>query len=659
MKIKLYPKTAASVLLSLTALFTAFCFLFTDVQAEEYCDITYEFTGKNADTPGYAEGTVTLTAHDEGYFKLYWVGGENCNPEDYYPILECLLSKGESRSVDFGYHTAIPPQADSIAAFYDPAGASDHLGILAAQYYIPESKRLFGMDETPLYTFSSYSDVHMDSQGFYKKAKDRWRDALEFSSRKNTDFIISSGDMVTNNLSYDSSYCEKEWREYLDILNQSSYSKPVWESDGNHDMHMIGKPGLRYFIKSTGTDDLFENFEDPYFYIIEPRTGDLFIFMALEENSNPRTCDEFSLAQRYWVEELLNRYYGTGINIYIVEHAPIEGFGAGDRMNKPYYKGLLNPASESTRWLQNILTCYKGIIHMSGHTHEDFCMGYNYSDENGTACNMIHNPAVVGTTMPNSTDDGLDYNNGYGNVSQGYYVEVYEDEVIYYGANLTAGLIYPQYSYIMEGTRNFGTYEPPQIPATPDNPFDPYADIVPISSELAKAKEILDYYEGASFTLHQQLKMLYNAYRRDMYAPEYIREEIIEKTTQLTELYESLGVDMIYPVGDTYYFVNTNDWDSVYAYAYRLHSAADANDNDIRNGIWPGVRMKKVGTMNGHDVFRVRFDYTEQFSFISFSDGSRRTETTSLMFCKYNCFIMDENSGTYNTALKSIPLDLD
>ena len=659
MTIKRYTKALLSFIISFTVILAASNFFHIDVNADDYCDITYEFTGDNADTPGYAEGTVTLTANNDGEYKLYWAGdqiSQNVSEIEYSPILECTLAAGESASVDFGYHTAIPVQADGLIAFVQ---RNENYNTVAAVYRLPNEKLLVKDHSQPLYTFCSYSDVHMDCSGFYTKSKDRWSNALEFASDKNADFIITSGDMVTNNQSYDRSNCEREWRDYLDILNRSSYSNPIWESDGNHDMHTIGKPGLKYFIDSTGTNDLFENFDDSYYYIIEPRTGDLFIFMALEESSDPKTCDEFTLEQRYWVEDLLNQYYGTGINIYIVEHAPIEGFGAGDRMENPYYIGMLKPEYESTRWLQSILTNYKGIIHMSGHTHEDFCMNYNYSDENGTACNMIHNPSVACTTMPNKTDDALDYNGGLGNGSQGYYVEVYKDNVIYYGVDLTEGLIYPLYSYIMEGTRGLDIYGQPYIPETPDDPFDPYADIVPISSELADAKEILDYYEGASFTLHQKLKMLYNTYRKDLYAPEYIRDEITAKTAELRELYEALGVNLIYPVGDTYYFVNTKHWNNVYAYAYRLHTSADANNNDIRNGIWPGVKMKKVGTMNGSDVFRIRFDYPGQYDFITFTNGTSNTESTALYFCKNNCFTMNDDSSTYNNALKNIPLDLD
>ena len=637
MKLQKYSKFL--ICLFLSAVITVAAFGFSPVNADTECTITYDFTGNNADTPGYAEGTITLTAHSDGEYKLYWYGN-NINSETYYPIFDGTLAEGENAYVTFDYHTAIPAAAEGIIVIKDNRSST--------VYELPENKLLCTKYGIPSYTFSSYSDVHMDITGYYIYAEPRWADALEFSAKQNADFIVTSGDMITNN--YPPNNPDEEWLHYEKIIRDSRYNNPVWESDGNHDMHTVGKPGLRYFIKATGTDETYENItaNTPYYYILEPKTGDLFIFMALEESSSANSCNEFSENQMRWVESLLDKYYGSGINIYLIEHAPINGFGAGDRMDAPYYKGLLSTDYEATLWLKDILTNYKGIIHLSGHTHEDFCMGYNYSDENGTACNMIHNPAVVGTTMPNLTDDGLDYNNGKGNNSQGYFVEVYDSTVIFYGADLTKGLIYPQYSYIMEGTRSL-SYNTPDTPDTPDTPNTPDiphpVHIVPISGELNEAKKLLDYPDCASYTLYQSLKRLYITYRSELYAPEEVKNEIAQKTEQLLELYGFLGVKIIYPVGDTYYFVNTLDWDNVYAYAY--------SDNS-RNALWPGVKMKKTGILYGHDVFRVRFDYDGQYNCLVFSNGSIKTETITLYYNKNNCFIITNPTITNNYKVASI-----
>ena len=93
-------------------------------------------------------------------------------------------------------------------------------------------------------------------------------------------------------------------------------------------------------------------------------------------------------------------------------------------MSAPYYKGLLGQNNESTKAFKQLLIDYPNIMFLSGHTHEDFVMDYNYSDENGTAANMIHTPSLAGSTMPDSSDDGLERNGGKGFNSQAYYTFV-------------------------------------------------------------------------------------------------------------------------------------------------------------------------------------------------------------------------------------------
>lgn len=400
--------------------------------------------GDDSQKAGYAEGKITLYAGSDGNYSLYWAN-KNGKLSGYSSITSKKLSAGESVKFSFGYHTAIPYGATKIIALNNSTKA--------AEYNLPDHKIL--NTGKPLYTFNSYSDIHIDTEGYYKQSAKRWTEALKFGVKKNTDFIVTSGDTVTNALGPDS-----EWELYERLLAESDYVNPVWESDGNHDMRYEVSGGLKSFIKATGTDNTTADFDKkkPYFYIKEKNSGDLFIFMAHETDHKTADYDQFSKAQMSWVENLVEKYYGTGINIYIIQHSPIDGFGAGDRMSNPYYKALLNPNFSSTARFKSLLKKYRGLVFLSGHTHEDFSMGYNYSNENNEACHMLHNPSVAGTTLGKS-DGTLEYNDGNGENSQGYYVEVFDKEIIFYGANLSDGQIYPRYSYIMEGARSIGSDE--------------------------------------------------------------------------------------------------------------------------------------------------------------------------------------------------------
>ena len=407
--------------------------------------ISYSFSGDEKNLSGYAQGTIRFTSSNAGTYYLYWA--DNTKALDgYYPIDTMTVSAGGSATFTFGDHTAIPAGATKIIAVTNTSSTS--VSSAVAVYDIPASKQLLTNSGKQLYKFSSYSDAHIDPDGYYKNYSEKWRQALEFAHKKDTDFIVSSGDMVNFGR-------QDEWNTYLSILAQSSYDNPVWESNGNHDLRSNESEGTRNFVVSTGTDSTIANYDanKPYYSVTEKSTGDLFIFMALETYMAHQN-DAFSTEQLNWVTNLLAQNYGTGKNIYIVEHSPINGFGAGDRMSNPYYYVHLNQSNTATVKFKELLQKYPNVIWMSGHTHLDFELGYNYSNENDTACHMIHNSAVIGSTRPNSTNDGLDYNNGNGYNSQGYVVEVYENDVVYYGANLTDEMYYPAYCYIMDGARN-------------------------------------------------------------------------------------------------------------------------------------------------------------------------------------------------------------
>lgn len=407
--------------------------------------ISYSFSGDEKNLSGYAQGTIKFTSSKAGTYYLYWADNTKAL-SGYYPIDTMTVSAGGSATFTFGYHTAIPAGATKIIAVTSKSETS--VASAVAVYDIPVSKQLLSGSGKQLYKFSSYSDVHIDPDGFYKNYSEKWRQALEFAHKKGTDFIVSSGDMVNFGN-------QEEWNTYLSILAQSSYDNPVWESNGNHDLRSSESEGNRNFLVNTGTDSTIANYDanKPYFSVTEKSTGDLFIFMALETYKSYEN-DAFSTEQLNWLTNLLEKNYGTGKNIYIVEHSPINGFGAGDRMSSPYYYAHLSQNNNATQKFKQLLQKYPKLIWMSGHTHLDYDLGYNYSNENDTACHTIHNSAVVGSTRPNSNGDGLDYNDGNGYNSQGYVVEVYENDVVYYGANLTDEMYYPAYCYIMDGARN-------------------------------------------------------------------------------------------------------------------------------------------------------------------------------------------------------------
>ena len=717
-------KKSLAIIMSLVLMFSVVSVFAVTVNAETGTTINYVFTGNDKDTSGYAEGTITLSTDTEGKYNLYWADDTKAL-EGYYAITSLTVSADSSKEFKFGYHTVIPQGATKVIA---TTTEDKTVANAVAVYNIPVEKQFNGGEL--LYKFNSYSDIHIADNDSFVNAPKNLAQALKFGVDKGTDFIVTSGDTVTFGRT-------AEWDRYERILAESDYVNPVWESNGNHDLKDSPTKGNTTFVKATGTDNTIANYDanKPYYYVTEKKTGDIFIFMALEKDGNPAGADEFSQEQITWLSNLLSENYGKGKNIYIVEHSPIKGFGAGDRMSRPYYRAHLSESYVSTVQFKNLLIKYPDVIWMSGHTHEDFSMGYNYSDENGTAANMIHNPAVAGTTKANSSDNGLDYRNGLGYNSQGYYVETYENQVVYYGANLTDELIYPAYSYVMEGSRQSTpestnptnplesvTTAPPTSadtqPTTETTPVDtlmgdtngnglvdigdatavqrhiaesnllstealavadvtfdnkvnvrdattiqlyvaekittfpspaPESDTLTSSAkksiysvgastlteELALAKQHLDLkYPFASYDQYQALKKLYYQHKGETAADESVIAEFETAISELSAIVEHIGVPVVYPVGDTYYFENTNDWTTVNCYAWTgLNTIAE----------WPGVPMQKVGTNGTHDVYGIKFESAGQYKNLVFTNGSDQTVEIGLSDYEGNCFYLDGN----------------
>ena len=595
--------------------FGSIVFIFKDANGNSEIRYIYDMEGKRTNPPpmndyisysfaddsseGYAEGEISFTPADSGKYSLYWADSTGAL-DGFYPIATFDAGSGKKYTVKMGYHTVIPSGADRIIAAENSKYTSD----CYSMYYLPRQKTFgYGCDKV-IYSFSTYSDIHIDKGSlWYVDAEKHLNSALQYSTKKKTNFIVVSGDVVTN----DSSDARpKEWDAYQKILSSSSYLEPVWESDGNHDMRQGVDVGIKDFVKATGTDGLTSDL--PYFSMREDEAGDIFIFMALELNKAPNKADEFTDAQLNWVKSVLEENYGKR-KIFIVQHAPIDDYGAGDRMEKPYYGGMLNPDNSSTKKFKEILEKYPQVMFISGHTHEDFAMGYNYSNEGGTSANMIHVPSLAGSTMPDSKDEGLDRNNGKGFNSQGYYVEVYYDQVVFYGVNITDGLIYPQYSYVMQANAN-GALEKPEatIPLS--------GEIVDMTPMLKKVETILSTnYKYASYDAYQALKKYYYHHKAEKTADKNVYMEFQALIDDLSQYAGDIG-NLV-----TYYFTNKHNWSKVYAYTW---SGSD------KNAEWPGEKLSKVGVnTNGEDLYGVTVA-KNKYKNIIFNNGSSNSQTVDM-----------------------------
>ncbi len=121
--------------------------------------LNYTFEGDNQYTAGYAEGTLSLTAEEAGTYQLYWADDSNAL-DGYYPIGKLKLKAGETGTIHMGYHTAIPVGARRVIATTGSTFVADAYSV----WNIPYDKRLsWDNTEKPLYTFNTFSDIHIDN----------------------------------------------------------------------------------------------------------------------------------------------------------------------------------------------------------------------------------------------------------------------------------------------------------------------------------------------------------------------------------------------------------------------------------------------------------------------------------------------------------------
>lgn len=443
MKNGLKLKKSLAAILCVLTLFAGVGSTRATFYADTAVSVSYSFTGTNAADAGYAQGTITLSA-PAGTYWLYWADDAGAL-RGYGEIAKLNVSSG-SQSHTMYPQTAIPADAVKLAVF-SSVSEPGNKGIenAAAVYDIPESKQTSYGTADRCYRFASYSDIHIDGlYSTYKYSDDHWAEALEVAAGRDVDFIITSGDHINNNNS-SSGIDAAEWKIYQKILAQSDYCNPIYEAVGNHELWQNVAKGTDNFIAATGLEGSVSNSDKAYYE--KTLNGDHFIFMALEGGFYPDRVEEFSNEQLDWLEGLLQKYSGDGNNIYIIEHSLFYRYGAGDdAQDEPYYDIPLSDNQASTRRFKSILETYRDTIFISGHTHIAFGEQFNYSDNNGTSAQMIHNSSVGGTR---SIVNGA-LTRTYGvDETEGYIVDVFDDAVIFNGTNLYRNEYDPNCCYVV------------------------------------------------------------------------------------------------------------------------------------------------------------------------------------------------------------------
>ena len=322
------------------------------------------------------------------------------------------------------------------------------------------------MNNKDHYRFALVSDIHIDRENggkniYFIYAERNFRRALQVIKSRGCDFVVSAGDQITN-----ASGADEEWRLYRSVIDSSGYPGQIYEALGNHESRSA-KYGINTlaecvsdFIGYTRLDekDVLRKADKPYYTMIEPVFGDVFIFMALENGADTNSIDNFTDEQMDEIKATVEKYTSERRRIFIIQHADIYAYGAGDDTSSPAYKGAMRIRGEDGGIFKNnlrfkeLIEKHRDLIWLSGHTHVDFTDDVNYSGGDSKSCHMLHIPALCGTTrIISDGKDGHILDRGfYDDSSQGYIVDVYPDRAVFSGINFISDELYPQYTYTIK-----------------------------------------------------------------------------------------------------------------------------------------------------------------------------------------------------------------
>lgn len=670
----------------------------TSIRNAAWPGIKMSYVEKNSD--GYGVYSIELSsAYNEMQFDNGSSGNKNQTVDISIGTKNAYIVSNPSTSGKYS--------TNNISYGKDEQKSSYLVSDAAAVYNIPASRIL---SKNMLYSFANFSDIQLDSvPDTYTYSYTNLKNALELAADRNVDFIVTAGDNVN------SEYLNlqaTEWNDYENIIANSSYCNPIYEAIGNHELWPFKTSGFKdrssitMFQKNSGLDNSASTINSGKSYYEITENGDHFIFMALEGsfhvNDSVSTCsiEEFSDEQLAWLEGLLKKYSGDGHNIFVIEHALFYKYGAGDRTNaEPYYSGYLNDSRTSTKKLKEIFNKYKDIIYISGHTHIELAEQYNYSTNNGTSCQMIHDSSVGGAR--NIINGALNYSYTTSE-TEGYIVEVYADRIIFRGTNITSGKAIPTCTYMVKTSSsmigkqsvvtpkiiygdadsngvvnvdditNLQKYIASVIDSINTVNADVNCDndinivdatniqkylagifsqlpelsdydkqIVDFTSLMGKCKNMLSRgFSYASYNQYMALKKQYNAVLSGKV--EKIRYEYNKLSSCLDEMITLTGIDPSKSTIDIY-FENNYSWSSVYAYAW---------SGSTKNAEWPGAKLTRYGTSkNGYAVYKITLDMNKYGSII-FNSGSNANQTVDISLSgKDTAFrISGSSSRKYNVS---------
>lgn len=547
---KRVTKRLWAILLSVALVFSSIVLAPADFQktimADDSVSVVTDFSYDFAyTTPGYADGTIRITANEDGVYKVFWGDAEGNkltkNGYEYSYLARIIVKDGKGSYNIISDYTVIPEDAKTVVVYKKD--------VKQYEYEIPEDKLFTPAGEG--YTFGALSDLHF---GRYitndvDDAVASVDKAFEFLNNVGVDFVGTTGDLTaegeqdsldkykaayakypnmtvlscmgnhdsrTTVSTSDTSKLDTSLIRWYDSLTSSYFTvneDGTFSSnlDAKYQIPAIGTPLTTEYREVAGGETLTKNL--PAFDFVVLNGDNVFVFLN-EVSKTGTTYDTDKLlttAQMDWLAQQFETYKDKNVFLYVHSYLPVNVSNndavdndncTGDLKNLGGYSYDLDFKDEvTTTDGKNMLALFKqysNVTMFSGHSHWQYAMQEHNANlnigrvNNGNGATLIHLSSVTEPRYIGQTDGHRTELNG--EASEGTTITVYDNCIVYNGIDFTNSQYEAYATYI--------------VPTGDDTTFEPVKN-----ASYREATDVVtgdEYLEAEDMTRIQLLKSTYN-----------------------------------------------------------------------------------------------------------------------------------------------------
>lgn len=353
---------------------------------------------------------------ENGIYNIFYADSNKTELSNFEKIAQLDYSGTEVSYDKFNDKNIAPSEAEYIISKKD--------NTLIDYIKIPSNWKINNMGNK-LYSFGLLSDIHIDGDGSDNADSiNDFTKELQYFKSNNVDFIGITGD-----LTYDGRV--EDYQKYKEIVNANVSDIPIIACAGNHDI-------LTEFTNwETYVDTKGRYYEWEY-------NSDKYIILGLEnDNLSSNFISDETLN---WLIEKLNTYRNQ--RVFLLFHVFVEPVG---NVNQLYPYSVLSGA-KAEKFIK-VLTHFKNVIFLSGHSHLDYRLQEYGKDANISinreTCQRLHTPSG---SRPRKNDTGGSSSDTYNYLQgcEGAIIEVYENGLIIQGRDFETNENLPIARYYME-----------------------------------------------------------------------------------------------------------------------------------------------------------------------------------------------------------------